>query len=273
MSDIGWFVQNGWRNIWKQRSILFFSALPLLDSLFQAFRNEPKPNSAASLLDVVESLVSLILFLISIIGVPYIAYSSSINKSVTVREVLSTVRRVWARVLGCSCLVLLASSPCLYLALAFSWNSSTQSFQSSNNSILLLFPLSIFSALWDFSIFGFLANDWGIRKNIKETWALFAQHFGTLAILGIIMLFIGRILIVLTGAFTVLIQSGVDTTAFSNINLFNPFASLQRNLLFVVLSGIGQTVLTSFHSSVFATAYQKYQGVELLSRAVSESAA
>jgi len=262
MADVFLFLRQGWSNIWKQNTIWLFGALPILDQLFRAFQIEPGRDLSGLLLSLVEILISIILAWVSLIGVPYLAYCFSIGRSSTVQETLFAIRKFSARVIGCSCLGFLILSPCLFLALAISMDNSTQPPHISNQFTLMLFPLSIFSAMVDFSFFGFFANDSGIRKNLKDAWTLFTARFSVLATLGITMVIIFRIFSIAAGISTLLIQSGFDITSLSELDYINPSMSLSKNILFVIINGLGQTIFNVFGASVFALAYLKYSGVK-----------
>lgn len=262
MTDVFLFLGQGWNNIWQQNAIWLFGALPILYQLFRAFQIEPGQNLSGLLLSLVEVLISIILSLVSFIGVPYLAYCFSIGKPATFQETLSAIRKFSARVIGCSCIVFLLLIPCLFLAFTISTNTSTQQLEIPNKFTLILFPLSIFSAMVDFSFFGFFANDSGIRKNLKDAWTLFTADFGVLAILGIILVIIFHIFSIVAGISTLLIQSGFDLTSLSKLDYINPSMSLSKNILFVLINGLGQTIFTVFGASVFALAYLKYRGVK-----------
>ena len=251
MADIFLFMQHGWKNIWKQNTIWVFSILPFLNQLFIAFQTKPASNLPWSILLLVGSFISLILLFVSYTGVPYIEYNFSIGKSVTIQETLSATRRFSGKILGCSCLGILILSPWIILAFATSIKNPTK-------LTLLLQPLSLVSAVWYFSMFGFFANDWGIRQTLKHAWLIFTAHFNVLATLGIIMTIILKICSVASGILTVLIQSGFNATSLNTLNYINPSISLSKNVLFVLLNGIGQTIFTIFSVSVFALAYLKY---------------
>src|SRR5688572_14346562 len=262
MTDVFLFIRQGWNNIWKQNAIWLFGALPILDQLFRTFQIEPGQNLSVLLLSLIENLISIILSLVSFIGVSYLAYCFSIGKSSTIQETLFAIRKFSGRVIGCSCLGFLILSPCLLLMLGISIDNTTQPPDISNKFILMIFPLSIFSAIWEFSFFGFFANNSGIRKSLKAAWELFTAHFGVLAMLGIILGIMFRIFSAAAGILTLLIQSGFDITSLSKLDYLNPFMSLSRNLLFVLISGLGQTIFSVFGASVFALAYLKYRGVK-----------
>jgi hypothetical protein len=263
MADVFLFMRHGWKNIWKQKTIWLFSALPILDQLFRIFQIKRGTDLLSSFIWLVISFALIVLFYVSYIGVPYLAYCFLIGKSVTIQETLSAVKKFAGRVIGCSCLGFLALSPLLFWVLAISINSSTRTLELSNKTILALLPLSIFTALWQFTLVAFFENDWGIRQSLDRAWNLFKGHFGVLAILGLILTIVFKVYSAMSGTLTILIQSGFDATSINDLNMFNPSASLSKNVLFVLINGIGETILTTLSASVFISAYLKYSDVKL----------
>jgi hypothetical protein len=124
-------------------------------------------------------------------------------------------------------------------------------------------PLSIFAALGQFTFIAFFENDWGIRQSLDKAWSLFKSHFSILAILGLILAIIFKAFSTISGLLTVLIQSGFVIASINNFNIFNPFASLNKNLLFVLINGIGQIIFTPLSASIYVSAYLKYSDVKL----------
>jgi hypothetical protein len=263
MADVFLFIQNGWKNIWKQSTIWFFSVLPAFGQFLVFIQSKQAPELLNTLLTLVVFFIYMILLLISFIGVSYSAYSLSIDMRVTDQEVLIAIRQFATRVIGCSCIGLLLFVPLFIGILAISAKYTTHPFQTSDNITLLLLPLSAFSALGDFILFGFFANDWNIRQSAKNAWALYTAHFGILATLGIIMMVIYRIYYSTIGLVAILIQSGLDMEIVRNLNLFNPAASLNKDILFTVLIGTGITIFTPFRASTLAMAYRKYSEAKL----------
>ena len=263
MTDALLLIQHGWQNIWKQKTIWLFSAITIFSQLYNVIQVKRPTELLPSLIALAASLIFIYLFYVSYIGVPYIAYSYLIGKPVTIQETLSAVKKFSGRVIGCSCLGFIALSPLLFWVLAVSINSSTHRLEIPDKVILALMPLSVFAALFQFTIVGFFENDWGIRQSLDKAWGLFKSHFGVLAILGLIFAIIFRVYSVLSGILTVLIQSGFDLTFIGTINLLNPSASLSSSLLFVVINGIGQIIFTPLSASVFISAYLKYNNVKL----------
>lgn len=258
MKDIFLFIQQGWNIIWKQNTIWLFSALPVLSQLISVFQRERELSLLRSLI----ALIAGVLSFVSFIGVPYLAYSFLVGKPVTVKETLSAVRKFAGRVIGCSCLVLLIVAPCILLTFAISMDRTTQPPQISNSAFIIFQLFSLFSAVTEFSMFGFFANNSGIRQALREAWALFTDHFRILATLGLIMTIIFSISNTAVGILTTLFQSSFELTSLSEFNYIIPSASLYDNVIFVFLSGIVQTISTPFTASVFALAYLKYSGIE-----------
>lgn len=263
MTDVSLFIQHGWQNIWKQKTIWLFSALSSFATLFYALPVKYDQSLVLSLLYLLISLIFMVLLFVSTVGVPYLAYCFSIGKPASIQDTLLAVRKFAGRIIGCSCLGVLLISPCIFLAFAISLNNSTQPSQISNTIILLTLPLSVTSSLWDFSVFGFFANDWSIRKTIKNAWNLFTSHFVVLATLGILVILVFRISSAIFGILTVLIQTGFDVASISTLNLINPSTTLDNNLLFAVLTGISQMIYGTFTASILALAYLKYSGAKI----------
>src|SRR5215207_5173238 len=131
MTDVVLFIRHGWKNIWQQKTIWLFSSLPILNQLFNVFQVKRPTDLFSSFVSLIASFIFIILFYVSYIGVPYLAYCFLIGKSVTVPETLSAVKKFSGRVIGCSCLGFLALSPLLFWALAVSINSSTRTLELS----------------------------------------------------------------------------------------------------------------------------------------------
>lgn len=262
MAEVLLFIQHGWQNIWRQKTIWFFSALPIIGQLVLPNYDRGEQNLVLLCFYLMISILMLVISVVSFIGVPYLAYCFSIGKSVTIRETLLAVRKFAGRIIGCSFLGSLLMLPCIFLVLAIAFKDADNPLPVSNTAILVFLPLSVFSCLWDFTIFGFFENDWGIRKSIEHAWSLFTSHFGALALLGLFIVVILRISSAITGAVTVLIQSGFDVTLLNNLNIIDPTTTLGENVLFGLINGIIQTIYSTFSTSVFVLAYLKYSGVK-----------
>lgn len=263
MTDMFLFMRHGWKSVWKQKTIWLFSALPIFSQLFNIFRIDRDANLLLLCISSILGFIFIILSFISTIGVPFLAYRSLIGAPATIQETLSAVKKFSGRVIGCSCLGLLALSPIIFWILATSIDNSTRTLELSNNINLVILPLSIFAALGQFTITTFFEKDWGIRQSLAQAWNLFTSHFGVLAILGLILTVIFNVYLVMSGILTVLIQSGFDIASINNLNMFAPQAYLNKNLLFVLITGIGQIIFIPLSASIFISAYLKYSDVKL----------
>ena len=263
MAEVLLFIQHGWQNIWKQKTIWLFSALPVIGQLVLPDYDRREQNLVLLCLYLMVSILTIVVSVVSFIGVPYLAYCFSIGKSATIQETLLAIRKFAGRIIGCSVLAVLLLLPCFFLVLAIAFKDADHPLPVSNIAILVFLPLSIFGCLWNFSIFGFFENDWGIRKSIEHAWSLFTAHFGALALLGVLIVVILRISSAMAGAVAVLIQSGFDVTSLSNLNFVDPSTTLGKNVLFGLIDGVNQTIYNTFSTSVFVLAYLKYSGVKI----------
>lgn len=254
MADILLFMQQGWENLWKQKTIWLFSAFPLFDQVVRILPLHSEAYGAWALL----YLTSAILTFTSLIAVPYLAYSAAAGKMTTVQETFSAVSKFAGRSLGCFFISLLVFAPCIFLVAGLSLDKSTQPPHLSNTGIFLMLFLSSLTPLLNFTMFGFFAHDWGIWQSVKNVWIFFIDHAGVLVILGMITAIFFRAYSIACGLVTILIQSGIDPAVLSNFNYMNPFPALSNNLLFILLEGIGRIILTSFSALIFAFAYLKY---------------
>jgi len=231
VSDIFSFIQLAWKNTWKQKTIWLFSALYIVPQLlFQVFPFKPESNLLSLSLSAGKFFISVFLWLISTIGIPYLAYCFAIGKTVNIHEVLLAINKFSGRAIRFSCLSILMLVPCLFLVVAYSTRNSTFPANLSTNFFLISLPLSIFGSIWDFSILGFFAKDLGIRKSLKEAWTIFMHHFGILALLGLTLTATFTILRAAVGILTFLIRSGFKAAFISNLDFINPQASLNIGL-------------------------------------------
>ncbi|MAT41392.1 MAG: hypothetical protein CL609_03550 [Anaerolineaceae bacterium] len=263
MADVFLFVRHGWKSIWKQKTIWLFSVLPFLNLVFIDFQVGRDADLLPQLIASIFGFFLSILYFVSIIGVPYLAYRFLIGESATIQETLSAVKKFFGRALGCTCLGVLVLSPIFLWVLATSIDRSIRGLEYSDYINLVFLPLSIFSSLWTFTFAAFFENDWGIRKSLDKAWKLFKSHFSVLAVLGLMLEIIFYAFSILSDILTVLIQSGFDITTINNFNIFNPTALLNKNLLFVLINGIGQIIFTPLRASIYVSAYLKYSNVKL----------
>jgi hypothetical protein len=257
VTDILFFLRQGWENILKQRTIWLFSGLNLIIQLILT-RTEQEPEGIGILISLASGSLLLILTTIQFIGVPYLAYRFSTGNPASVRDALAAVWKYLGRVIGCSCLVILILSPCLYLFAIFSQAASLQPFRNSNQFFILLLIFSLFGAILDFSLFEFFANDAGVRQALKKSWQLFTANFYVLATLSIGMYVLITVISAVLGVAAMLIQSGFDVDTLRELNYINPSASLEGNILFLLINGIWQTIYQVWSVSVFTLAYLKY---------------
>lgn len=263
MADVFLFIRHGWKSVWKQKTIWLFSSLSIPSLFSNVIQFERDANLPLQCISFLLSPIFIILSFSSIIGVPYLAYRFLIGNAATIQDTLAAVKKFSGRVIGCSCLGFLPLIPIFLWVVATTKDSSMHILEISNKMNLVLLPVAIFASLGHFTFIAFFENDWGIRQSLEKAWSLFKSHFSILVTLGVILTIIYRAFSTISGILTILIQSGFDIASINNFNIFNPFASLSNNLLFVCINGIGQIIFTALSASIYVSAYLKYSNVKL----------
>lgn len=253
-------MQQGWRNIWKQNIIWLFSSLTLLQQLISIIPVNQNSGLLWQFLILAEKAFLLVLSLTSSIGVSYLAFRFTTGKPANIQETLLAVKEFFAKVIVLGIFIVLIASPFLCWAFYISIDESTHTLQLAGTTILAFLPLSIFSAIYEFSVFGFFSDNLLVPQSLKKAWLVFVKHFAVLAALGMTFAIITMIYLVVSGIFTVLLESNFNTQSLSNFDFLNPSSLLRENVLFLLISGIIQIVFTPFSASVFALAYLKYSG-------------
>ncbi len=263
MTDIFLFLQQGWKNIWKQNIIWLFSSLALIQQLLSTIPVNENSSLLWQFLALVEKGILGILSFISSIGVSYLAYRYVLGKPTTIKETFSAVKKVFVRVIVLDIFIIFISSPLLCWAIYVSMDEVTSTVQLAETIILVFLPFSIFDSIYDFSVFGFFSDNFLVPQSLKKAWGIFAKHFSVLAALGITFAIIPRIYLVASGIITVSLESYFNAQSLSNFDFLNPYSLLSKNVLFLLINGSFQIVFTTFSASVFACAYLKYSGEKL----------
>lgn len=260
MTDVSLFLRQGWKHIWKQNNIFLFSSLLVFTNFMYFFTRGSQANP---FLLIFIPIVGLVFSFANTIGVPFLAYRFLIGNPAGIRETLAATREFSARALGCSCLVLLITSPILFIAIFISrTTSSTPAEWINSYGVILGIFLLPFGSLLDFCLFGYFRNNDGITQSLKKAWSLLVNHFWTLAILSVILSVLFRVSSLLAAILTMLLQSNFDLLSLREINFLNPNRLLTDNLLYLFLSGVGSIILMPFSSLVYGSAYLKYTDAE-----------
>ncbi len=259
MDDIQFFLKYGWKSIWKQKTIWFFSSLLLLNQILQFFQIKAQNNPTPSLLASGISFLSIFTNWFAYVGIPYSAYSFFISEPTTVREVVQAVKKFTGRLIGCSCLSLVFFFPVMALAM----QGVSQGDKTADKILLVFLPFSIFSALWYFVANSFFSHDWGISKALKEVWSMYWSHFLPLAILGSALVIVMRLAYIIAAGAVVLLQGALDLSVFYNISFWNPHAALVDVFSYQLVSGLLSAFSTTLIASIFTLAYLKYSGVKI----------
>jgi hypothetical protein len=260
MTDVSLFLRQGWKHIWKQNNIFLFSSLMVFTNFMYFFT---RGSQASPFLLIFIPIIGLVFSFANTIGVPFLAYRFLIGNPAGIRETFAATREFSARVIGCSCLVLLMTSPILLIAFFVA-----RAYSSTTNEILTLFGAIIsliflpFGCFLDFCLFGYFGNNDDINQGLKKAWSLLVSHFWTLTTLSVVLSILGRGSLFLATILTLLVQGDLDLTSLREINLLNPGSLLTNNLLYLFISGVGSIILMPFSSLVYGSAYLKYMAAE-----------
>lgn len=255
-------MRTGWGNIWKQKTIWIFGALPILYDIFRFYLKQLDLYIFWQLLNLVGSSFDVVLFFVSIIGVPYNAYRFATGETTDFQTTMSAVKKFGGRIVGCSCLSVIVTLVFLGPLLLFFADRSANPPELPRLFVLATSLLGFISGIVDIAAFEFFAGDRGIWETIKNATKLFISHFQSLAILGGIVTLIVMGISFFIAAVIVGIQSGFDMEAIMNIDFILPGQSIPQNIFCQLMVYVEVVIMTVFRSSAFAAAYQKYAGIK-----------
>src|SRR5688572_17975240 len=171
MAEILSFLKLGWQNLWKINIIWLFSALSIASDITNFIPRYQDDSLSVQFIYLIVRGVLLILTFISSIGVPYLAFCLLIGKPITIQQTLQAVKKFSSRIIGYNILIGLIFSPFLCLAIYISIdNSNATPILDPDKLILIFFPQSIFSAMWNFIDLGFFSDDLKIKQSISKAW-------------------------------------------------------------------------------------------------------
>ena len=122
MSDISLLLQHGWNNIWKDKTLWLFSALPLVSTLIRlGTPNQENVNLTSVLLSLVPFLISLYVMYIGYAGVAYVAYCIAIGALINIQSAFQAAGKLFWRTVALILLSFLFLAPfvCLVFVLSF----------------------------------------------------------------------------------------------------------------------------------------------------------
>jgi hypothetical protein len=261
-SDLSVFLRTGWENIWKEKTIFLFAALGSVSFLFRLLSFSP----ATGWFSFIEILINLIFMCASFIGTTYIACCVSMGERVTIGKTLQAVRKSLLRIIGIFILMILSILPFFIAFYVYSILShQTDPTPAIVQGVYLAaLPLSI-STAWSYFLFAeIIVNGFGILQSLKNATSVFFAHFGSMALLGIIIWGLGQIINILLGVAAMLIKSNFDVTALATLNYINPSGSFPHNYLYQFVDMLWAIIWAAFTTSSFVFAYVKYSDIKLV---------
>ena len=263
-SEISSLLQNGWKNLWKNRVIWLFSSLllvyPLLRLIVPMERNA---NLTLSLLNLVISLASIYFTFTSLVGISFVAYCIAIGNPVDWSTAFQESQYLLLRIIVLSFVVLLVLIiPFGCVGAFFLWQFLNIK-NISHVIFLAAIPLSIFSAMLYFSITETIKSNTTVAKSLKAGWAVFTHHFVTLAIVGVLLMIGLRVINISVSMAVLLVEYNFDVSALSKLDLISPILSFPNNNFYNLITAIPQAIWQTYSASVFTFAYLKYSGAKM----------
>ena len=269
-SQIALLLKHGWVNIWKNKTLWIFSSLVLIDPLVRLIVPIPQNESLPSaLFYLILSIASLYFIFMSYAGVAFVAYQITIGKSVDFETTFQNSTSLFWRVVGISFLLVLIVAPCLCLVFIVSYREPFELAYLAHTVFLLLIPLSIFGALWNFAVTEIIAHDSKIGKSLRTAWAVFTSNFFSLVIIGFAIGIASHMTNIFVSMATLLVQNSFDFAVLSNLDFISPHLSVTDNNVYKLVSAIAQTPWKTYSASVFTFAYLKYSGAKISEKSTS----
>jgi hypothetical protein len=193
MLDISSLLQDGWKNIWKNKILWGFSFLILIEPLIRlVVPVQQSVDLLSSLFNIFVSLASLYLIVMSFAGVSFITYCVAIGKPVDAQIAYQASKALFWRFVTLTFVLVLFIAPCLCSVFIFSYKQPLQIVDLAHNFFFTSIPLSIFAAIWYFVATETIANGSKIGKSLKAAWTVFTYNFSSLAIIGVLLAVVFR---------------------------------------------------------------------------------
>jgi len=258
-SDIGLFLRSGWQIIWKEKIIFLFGGLSSISALIHFLL----PPQNIIWISWSEGLLSFILLPITPIAVTFIAYCAALGEPFSIRKTLQVIRKAFWKVIAIFILMtILIVLVILSVGIISSFRQPPQFSNLLPIAYWVSLPLSIFSAVWYFSLAEIVVSNSEIRKSIKNAWAMFNAHLFTLQALGILLWVANQLGSLILSMTATLIQSNFDPASLAAFNYLTPSAGLMNNALYQLVFALWGTIRGALIISSFICAYVKYSQIK-----------
>ncbi len=263
MADIWLFLQQGWRNIWKQTNIFLFAALGELGTLILPMGNrlaEPL-SKTAPLLYLIILGIQLFLFVYLLCAgqaaTIFTAYSAASNEPASFDTAWDIARTTWRKMALLWLVVFLLILPFLCVIVAVSSAVALGPARTAPYVYVFSIAFAAFGALWSFATAGIVTEGLGVRRSIASAWRRFSRHFASLAGTGVILQVAFYVLLFVVTSAATLVRSGFDVRSLQGISFFPAFTS-NRDVAYWVGSAAVAIASQALNAAVFMAAYVKY---------------
>ncbi len=253
-------LKGGWEILWKGKLIWVFSLLQYLYYLHYFI-----PRSNPAWWSIISLMITPIVFYTLVIGEAgtyLVAYRTALGEPLTLVEAWKTAGKYFGRIFAVNSLFVLLIIPCVCTILFLSINISTHQFETPSYVWLLNNLVTIFVSFFSLVYSGIVIDHYGVRKSIWHGWLIFNYHFGSLALLAIVLLVSLWILITSAAIFALLVQSKFDFSALQAFNFIN-YSGLTTGVPFYrLLNALIYFVYTTYSAAVYTLVYLKYSSAQ-----------
>ncbi len=264
MMDIGLFVAQGWRNIWKQLGILLFSAMVSVGIAVVALSTALAGRfyRGAAVLALLLELGGLFAFFYCLVagqaGAMFTAYSVAHGERTSIAATWAVVQRSWRKVFLLYCIYAACVLPFICVIAVYSASKPSQPARAEHLSWLLGMAISAIGSLLAFWLAGIVAHGMGIRESFRKGWPRFFRYFWPLACTGV-LLYAGWYLIDLgISIIALFLKSGFDSAVLRTIDYLAPASSLGSYIPYQFMRAVAGTVFWAVSAAAFMVAYVKY---------------
>lgn len=262
-SEIASLLQDGWKNLWKNRIIWLFGFVGLIDPLLSLYDPFPEITDLTSAsINLAAGLVVFYLLLLGSVGVSFIAYGSAIEKQVNLETAFRASQNLWWRCLAVSVLLLVFVAPVIGI-LAFSLWQFFAIRDVDRVLVLAVVPLSMFTAVWYFAIAETIANNTKVIQSLTSAWTVFTRNFAPLATMGLLLIIGLRVMILIISMAVIFIQNKFDVAAINQLDFLVPRSSFSNDQFYNLMAAVPQAIWQTYAASIFTVAYLKNRGAKM----------
>ena len=117
--------------------------------------------------------------------------------------------------------------------------------------------------MWYFPIIATIANGSKIGESLKTAWTIFSRNFVSLAITGLLLIILLRVMGISISMVMMLVQNDFDVSVLSKLDFLAPHLSFPNNNFYNLVTAMTQSFWQTYSASIFTFAYLKYSSATM----------